>query len=651
VDRDGRPVDTLGPDDFTVTVDGRPRRVSAVKHVSRGPGAAESAALVASRGGRVTTSAEPARDVLVVVDETLMERGDEPAAVRAGAALLDRLGLSDRVAIVRVPTLVRTAITLTTDRPSAREDLRTVAGQIGSARAAEEPARAETPARVDDPSRAAGTGDPDKAAVAERDQQQIAATDTPAQLTPEMLAHVRDSLGGLRELLVSLRAAPGRKAVVMVSCGLPRGWNEVVRENDLREVAAAAAAARTTLHVLGLRATHSDPQASPELTPYETLARYTGGSFAVLDKQVDRTVERLMPSLASCYVLSLDTTAEDRDGKRHALRIETSRKGVALRAPTVLVPTDEPEDTVVSLPTRAANSTPAALPAPANTAAAGGTGRPVEARPRENPNAGADARPGREAELSLLLSRAVDYVAGYQKAFSAVVAEETYVQTAGSRSVRLVSDFLLVRPVNGGTWVSFRDVFQVNGERVRDRDERLKALFLSDPNAAESEQLLAIKTESARYNIGLAQRNVNVPLYALIVLTAEHRGRFKFSLGRNGQSGGVAVQRLEFEEVQRPTLITDTNTKLDVPLRGSFAVDPLTGAICESALDLLNRSVTGRMLVRFRRDPGLGLWVPEDMFESWVGANGSRVAEAQASYEKFRRFQVKTEEKMTVPKR
>jgi hypothetical protein len=53
LDRDGRPVAGLGPADFSITVDGLPQRLVAVRHVSRGPGAATAASVQAGRAAMV----------------------------------------------------------------------------------------------------------------------------------------------------------------------------------------------------------------------------------------------------------------------------------------------------------------------------------------------------------------------------------------------------------------------------------------------------------------------------------------------------------------------------------------------------------------------------------------------------------------------
>jgi len=95
-----------------------------------------------------------------------------------------------------------------------------------------------------------------------------------------------------------------------------------------------------------------------------------------------------------------------------------------------------------------------------------------------------------QSEVGAIVDRASAYVDEFQRRFGSMVTEERYEQSVnealaiGARSrpqferVTLVSDFLLVQ-VPGEGWMPFRDVFERNGQKVRDREERLARLFLN----------------------------------------------------------------------------------------------------------------------------------------------------------------------------
>ena len=115
-----------------------------------------------------------------------------------------------------------------------------------------------------------------------------------------------------------------------------------------------------------------------------------------------------------------------------------------------------------------------------------------------------------------VIARAAAYVETFVEELSTVVMEEEYQQTyfaggrAGPAHTRLVSEFLLVRVLEVGEWVGFRDVFEVNGRRIRDRQDRLATLFLGDTTTALA-QARRIAQESSRYNLGSTGRTVNIP--------------------------------------------------------------------------------------------------------------------------------------------
>ena len=183
---------------------------------------------------------------------------------------------------------------------------------------------------------------------------------------------------------------------------------------------------------------------------------------------------------------------------------------------------------------------------------------------------------------------------------------------------------------------------------MRDRDDRLKRLFL-DPTPEAQARLQAVTDESARFNVGPVARNINVPLFPLSILKTYNRLRFDFKLGRDADSAGVRVWRVEYSERLRPTLVKDLQGD-DVPVSGWFLVDQLTGAIVETSVRTSRGPATGEMLVRYRRDPVLGLWVPAQMRETFRDGRFA-ITDGQATYSNFRRFQVTTEQKIVIPKK
>jgi hypothetical protein len=251
--------------------------------------------------------------------------------------------------------------------------------------------------------------------------------------------------------------------------------------------------------------------------------------------------------------------------------------------------------------------------------------------------------------VEAVVARASVYVEGYQKDFALVVSEERYEQevrypapalTRGRDLIQktvLRSDFLLVRDP-GGMWVPFRDVFERDGVPVRDREERLSQLFLADPGAA-FEQARRIVEESARYNLGSLNRNINVPTLALVFLTTAEHGRFEFS--DRGEDDGARV--LQFREIGRPTYISTTAGR-DLPVSGRYWIDEASGRVERTEVTAADSSLDARIVVTYRPNAEAGLWVPEKMDEVYRQHEDRSEIRGTATYSRFRRFQVKTTE-------
>jgi VWFA-related protein len=635
LDRDGRVADNLGPASFAVTVDGGPRRILWVRFVSRGPGAlADAERRQPNRTSELFFAAEPARSVIIVVDEASLQRGSERTVLQAAGALIDRLGLDDAIGVIRVPIPRDSRLTLTTLRPELREMLRQVTAQAAQPGT---PAGADVEPRPSEPVRAAGrTGEEPGT---ERPPVKI---DADLHVTGDESPPGRGVLDSFLGVLAALQAAPGRKVMVVLSGGLLPA--SVARPDD---VARAATAAGTVVHALGIPGVHGDLATAPDLVALERLAKATGGSYVTLGRNAERSVERLVTELAACYVLGIESVPSDSDGGRHAVRVEMPKLPLTLRVPAWIMARADAPDIVpeASIPL----TEPAGAPAPGNPSA-------TPAPPR------AVMPFARDAELERLIGRASDYIIGYQREYSLLVAEENYIQSSRGVRQQIRSDLLLVRTPGEEGWVSFRDVFEVNGVLVRDRENRLKRLFL-DPSAEAQAQLKAIKEESSRYNIG--GRNINVPLFPLKFLEPDNLLHFEYKAAGKQNLGGMEVSRVSFVEWARPTVVryspsaavvASASQLKDLPAGGWFLVDPVSGAIVGTWTRFTYDpdKVVYEIEVHYQRDAALGLWVPKEMKETYsvggLGSTNQALLEGHATYAKFRRFQVTTQEQITIPK-
>jgi hypothetical protein len=259
------------------------------------------------------------------------------------------------------------------------------------------------------------------------------------------------------------------------------------------------------------------------------------------------------------------------------------------------------------------------------------------------------------ADVTGIVDRATAYVDQFQMEFGSVVSEERYQQrvrsgfglrssqNSGPSDTVLVSDFLLVQ-VPGEGWMPFRDVFERDGSKLRDREDRLAALFLKGSDRPALAQARRIMDESARYNIGNIERNINTPTLVLQFLTPLHKYRFRFVVA--GQVNGQTL--VEFTETERPTFISTAGGR-DLPVSGRFWADSETGVVTKTELDAVDTSVAAHITVTYRRDEALGMLVPARMEERYQRPGDSARITGTATYSRFRRFQVTTSEDVGAP--
>ena len=281
----------------------------------------------------------------------------------------------------------------------------------------------------------------------------------------------------------------------------------------------------------------------------------------------------------------------------------------------------------------------------------------------------------RRGEVDDLFDRVAAYVARVHAEMEGAVLEERYVQTLqrpccseprnpgddpalvwvegasapAEQGVvqrrQLYSEVLLV-PATGGIRVGYRDVFEVDGQPVRSRDERMRKLFARGTPEGELE-LGRILAESARFNIGPSRRSGNMPTFPLLYLSAAMKPNLYLSGGGRDRRGGRELTLLEFREDGTPTL-TSTADGRDIPARGRAWVEPESGAVRE--IEVRFGDTPRRVLrVWFRDEPRLGVLVPAKMWEWFeripiAGETWPADLETLATYSGLKLFTVTTEE-------
>lgn len=247
------------------------------------------------------------------------------------------------------------------------------------------------------------------------------------------------------------------------------------------------------------------------------------------------------------------------------------------------------------------------------------------------------------APVGEVIARASAYVAEFERTFAALVAEEVYDQ---GRKLRLRSSFMLVL-VPGRGLTQFRDVFEVNGKPVHDRDDRLLSLFLH-PSPSSLEQARRITEESTRYNVGPVERTINVPLFAMLFLHPDNVARFAFSSAGEATIAGRHVRAINFHEVTLPTIVKGPGDK-NLPSKGRIWIEPATGAVLQTRHQVDDDGGLGTITVRFAEDRKLGILVPAKMDEIYQGLRFPAVIRGTATYDHYQLAGVSTDTEIAKP--
>jgi len=252
------------------------------------------------------------------------------------------------------------------------------------------------------------------------------------------------------------------------------------------------------------------------------------------------------------------------------------------------------------------------------------------------------------APLSLkdVMHRVGAYVDAYGDKASIVVCTEQYEQHtqatgAGTQTRMLVSDFALVYADAIRGWLGFRDVIEVDGRAVRDREDRLGRVLMGAEGRFDEARRLS--DESARFNLGNVQRNFNTPTSALFFFVSENHDRFKFAARRVLDDGSWEIA---FTETGWPTLIRTPDGDA-VKTTGTIWVHPQDGVVVRTVLevDVLMKRIKqrgkGSIDVRYQPVEAIGMWLPASMDESFEATKdySSDKVTGHAEYSNYRRFE------------
>jgi VWFA-related protein len=308
----------LRPDEVTVKIDSKPRRVRSLRYISlplADPTSAppDSADLDPPFG--TNAHAADGRWVTILLDHESIRPGAERNVVNAAVRYVNMLGPRDRVSYVTIPNGA-VEIDFTTERHEVIAALRKF-----TSRAPREPTVQDRSCR-----------------------------------SRLLLNSLSDYIGGLAPL-------QGPKTIVLLSSGVmnprrdapmegPPGPCEI-RQVYFQEVATAANTARAYVYVVQPDDLNMDSPtraftdrtasrfagADEDRAGLESLAGVTGGDFMRVVGPDDQTLSNLTRGLTGYYVATVDTLPNERNGALHRIEINVLREGVRIRTrPEVMIP-------------------------------------------------------------------------------------------------------------------------------------------------------------------------------------------------------------------------------------------------------------------------------------------------------------------------
>jgi VWFA-related protein len=350
IDRAGLPVPNLGPESFTVTINGRRRRVLSAEQI-RSDTAEGRAGMPGS-----SSSAVPGRVIMLAVDCISFDTTASRDVVQSVGEFVRGLKRDDHVGLSAYPNGAH--IAPTTDHAAVLRALGTIVGQRDGAGTTQFHVR---PTEIIDMSRdiAAGGG-PTMTNVVARECGRNPDPNCQFQLLAEVSSTAlyyegqgSASLGMLLTLVTQMQAWPGRKTLILVSGGMIVSDTPGGRPNlgsMGMHVGRAAASANTAIYTLFIDTSLHDRYAAEAGRGDRTATIQRGRESAVLSRWLEQfagtaggalfnvqvgnaapALARIQNELSSYYLLGVEPAEEDRDGRTHEVAVKLTRSNATIR--------------------------------------------------------------------------------------------------------------------------------------------------------------------------------------------------------------------------------------------------------------------------------------------------------------------------------
>lgn len=337
LDRDGKPIADLTAADFTVTLDGKTRKVRDLKFFSDGGAETVTTAADPVVPGPATNGSEDGRIVVFVVDRDSIAPGNEKVVFEAAGTVLDGLGPADAAGLVELPG---SAIDLTRDHARVRAALMRLTGSRPTTKGSREYEISWDEALAYDRN--------DKLTIA-----RVVERECPQQAyacPPELMNQARDLLltgrfrtqnvlTNLSSLARQLAPMRGPKQIVFLSAGFPFGQDLLPLYNQFVTDAAAAEIVFYAVHLeeagadvsIGKQTRTSAFGGREFAGGMGNAASMTGGAFFMATGSAAGVFTRVRTEMNNFYELAVEMQPEDLTAKSLEIDVKVSRPGASIR--------------------------------------------------------------------------------------------------------------------------------------------------------------------------------------------------------------------------------------------------------------------------------------------------------------------------------
>jgi VWFA-related protein len=352
IDRNGRPVPDLGPDKFTVTINGRRRRVVSAERIASDSGGPSSPSTMSAAAASVL-----GRVIVLAVDCISFDATASRGVMEAARQFVRTLSPTDFIGLSAYPNGPK--VDPTRDHEAVLRALEKVTGQRDLAEISQFYVR---PSEMIDLTRELYNrgGGPTLNAIVARECggeppdpfcRQRLITDvngTALYLEGQGTA----SLGMLRQLINEMGTFTGRKTVVLISGGMiasdTPGGRPDLSQLGIR-IGKDAAVANTAVYTLVLDASFIERFSAQTRMGDKSLGNWNrdsdlmgrwleqfsgaagGALFNVQVGNAEAALTRIQSELTSYYLLGVEPADEDRDGRTHEISVKTTHPDVTIR--------------------------------------------------------------------------------------------------------------------------------------------------------------------------------------------------------------------------------------------------------------------------------------------------------------------------------